>query len=404
MSGSFTHFRLLKLASALGVLAAAAAVLTGPALAGSVSVSGARLTYQAGAAETNDVTIVMSQDRETWTVTDTGAPLTAGAGCASADTHTATCAVPRPLGNDSVRILLHDRADTARSAESCWGLDDGQNHGWCQIYVRGGSGDDELVGNSFCPPPQFFVQGGPGDDRIIGSGSLSGGVGSDRLTGSCIARLDGGRGADTLDGNNDHVTAVYSTRNRPVSVTLDGRRNDGEKHERDLVVRVPEVEGGAADDIIVGDSAHNYLVGGSGNDLIRGGATRDILRGDSEGCSRDDDMPGGADRIFGGHGGDSLNGCGGDDVIRAGSSRDFLSGSNGTDRIFAGGGNDHASGGRGGDTLVGGLGRDELSGGRGRDGFRARDGVADTLAGGPGRDRASRDVRLDRTTSIERFE
>ena len=66
--------------------------------------------------------------------------------------------------------------------------------------VRGGRGDDVLVGSS-------------GPNQLLGEG------GNDSLNG----RL----GADTLDGQTGVDTIVYSDRTTPVAITLDEKRNDG---------------------------------------------------------------------------------------------------------------------------------------------------------------------------------
>jgi Ca2+-binding RTX toxin-like protein len=82
-----------------------------------------------------------------------------------------------------------------------------------------------------------------------------------------------------------------------------------------------------------------------------------------------------ADRLWGGPGGDVLEGLNG---------RDRLYGQTGPDR------------------LVGGPKEDLLFGGRGRDDLDARDGERDSLDGGSGIDTGRWDRGLDRVEDVER--
>lgn len=50
-----------------------------------------------------------------------------------------------------------------------------------------------------------------------------------------------------------------------------------------------------------------------------------------------------------------------------------------------------------------GPGKDVLVGGAGSDWFNARDKTVDRIDGGPGTDRATVDPRVDRLTSVEKF-
>lgn len=377
----------------------------GPAFAGTVRVSGSTLRYVAATGEANDLTIVMSSDRTTWTVTENGAPLTIGAGCGpGSDVQTASCTVPAPNGDAAVNLALGDEADRAHLPDGCH-TDPGSVE--CTTIVGGGPGNDTLIAyEQRNGSGDGRINGGTGNDWLSGRGELIGGPGADVLEGD-DARLEGGLGADTLRTSgeyyviDDFAVAVYAGRGRPVTVTLDGRRNDGAPNENDLVL-VPNVVGGSADDLLVGDDGHNVLTGGPGDDILRGKRHYDYLRGDSAACDVTDRAPGGADRIYGGGEGDVLWGCGGRDILRAGWGNDRLNGAGGSDFVIGGRDRDSVSGGFGSDRIVGGTELDTLRGMSGDDAFDARDGDYDRVRGGRGRDRARIDRGIDKTHSIER--
>lgn len=128
--------------------------------------------------------------------------------------------------------------------------------------------------------------GGRESDYLVGSDAnnrLSGGPGNDNLV--------GGGGADVLSGGEGYDVADYSDHAQGVVVTLDGRRNDGSRRERDWVkADVESVTGSKYDDVLIGNSGRNFLLGGDGNDRLYGGAGNDVLKGGLG----DDWMDGGA--------------------------------------------------------------------------------------------------------------
>ena len=73
--------------------------------------------------------------------------------------------------------------------------------------------------------------------------------------------------------------------------------------------------------------------------------------------------------VYGGAGGDTINGTGQDDTIYAGSGNDTVKGNGGNDTIFGGSGSDTINGNDGDDTIVGGFGADNLTGSNGNDRF-----------------------------------
>ena len=73
--------------------------------------------------------------------------------------------------------------------------------------------------------------------------------------------------------------------------------------------------------------------------------------------------------VYGGAGGDTINGTGKDDTIYAGSGNDTVKGNGGDDTIYGGSGSDTINGNNGNDTIVGGFGADNLTGSNGNDRF-----------------------------------
>jgi Ca2+-binding RTX toxin-like protein len=118
-------------------------------------------------------------------------------------------------------------------------------------------------------PVTFTVDGGPGRDSLMGGPAadfLDGGPGNDAL--------DGGGGADTLTGGPGTDTAGFTSfslipnhDDGPISVTLDGQRNDGTAGQNALVGS--DVENAAigfttqpgSDDVLVGNGGPNVLIG-----------------------------------------------------------------------------------------------------------------------------------------------
>ncbi len=244
-----------------------------------VSVSDRKLTFAAGANQSNDVGVSIVGGN--YVVVDNGGPLAAGAGCA---TTSSSARVTCPISDvDALDIDLGDR-------------DDG-----VQIYddvpatIRGGDGNDVLIGSDSAD----VMLSGAGDDLInprAGENSIDysdrsatvtatlresgiiGGVGSeqDRLIATAttrISRLVGGSGNDVLGnvcGANPHA-----------------------------------IDGGAGADQITGAACDEVISGGAGNDTLQGGGGQDTFHGedgDDQINSRDAD----ADVVTCGEGVDSV--------------------------------------------------------------------------------------------------
>jgi Ca2+-binding RTX toxin-like protein len=188
-------------------------------------------------------------------------------------------------GNDTMRAGPGDDA-LAGGAGDDRGLGGGGDD-----WVEGEAGTDSLAGGTGADT----VDGGQGDDKVNGGAvAVVGADGPDRLIGGPGADvllggrgndlLDGGLGPDYIDGESETDTVTYEDRTSKVSVTLDGKNNDGEQDERDNVVNVEKILGGILGDDLSGDARGNTIAGKRGQDLIRG------------------DL--GADRLFGGAAGD----------------------------------------------------------------------------------------------------
>jgi Ca2+-binding RTX toxin-like protein len=250
--------------------------------------------------------------------------------------------------------------------------DDTENGGEGTEELSGGAGDDKLFGNGGNDRLDFPVTGVV-EDQTLGNDLLAGGAGNDVLSGGPAGVQ---QGSDHLQGGDGIDMADYTMRMAPLTISLDGVKDDGETDERDYVE--PDVErvlSGSDNDTLVGSGADNLLDGRDGDDRISGGGGNDVLDGGAK-------SPG-SDSLDGGAGDDTLNGRAGDDELDGGLGDDSLSGAGGTDTLHGDDGNDDLEGGAGSDTLDGGAGDDIVDGAEpdltGADG-------PDHLMGGPGAD------------------
>jgi Ca2+-binding RTX toxin-like protein len=158
--------------------------------------------------------------------------------------------------------------------------DDGIQGGAESDQLMGGAGSDEL-------------SGGTGDDQLDGGAPLLLGVdGRDRLRGDggndamrggpADDTLEGGGGADDMRGDGGRDAVDYGLADDAVTVSLDGRRNDGERAERDNVrTDVENVAGGGVQDTFTGSGGRNRLDGAAGEDYVDGRRGSDELLGGS---------------------------------------------------------------------------------------------------------------------------
>ncbi len=206
------------------------------------------------------------------------------------------------LGTDTVSYATRTLALTVTlgltSAPDANDGESGENDDLTQSVenVTGGSGSDSLTGNGF----GNALRGGAGNDL------LNGGPG-----GTCTADVDklfGDAGDDTFEMNaasdcGDEVSGgdgkdlvTYHDRASALTVSRDDAANDGETNEKDNVKTDVEV-----------------LVGGQGNDTLTGGAVAAKLLG----CGGDDTITGSSvdDELSGGPGNDTVNGGSGNDTF-----------------------------------------------------------------------------------------
>jgi Ca2+-binding RTX toxin-like protein len=249
----------------------------------------------------------------------------------------------------------------------------------------GGDGNDE-IGTSWTFAPGV-VERDDGDDTMDGGAGndvLNGGPGQNMVTAfdTSLRNVDegpevaGSNGNDSMHGGEGDDTVTYVKRAGPVTLSLDGAKNDGAPGERDRIASdVETVVGGSGDDVIIGSASNDELDGGKGSDSIEGGPGDDHLSG-----GRGDE---GRDRIAGGEGNDTITGLNGGDLLHGGPGNDSVAGGGGADALDGGNGDDTMMGGPGGDLVMGGAGNDNVNGSDpllpGADG-------ADDLRGGPGKD------------------
>jgi Ca2+-binding RTX toxin-like protein len=165
--------RAILIGGALGALALTA-VAAPAASAATAKLSGSSLIYEAGAGETNDL-VISAAAKDGLTVSDSGAPITALAGCSAQGEHKVTC---RGNGISLVIVKTFDGDDTL------------VNHGQVHSRLDGGEGNDRVVGGSKAD----VIYGGDGEDDIAGRG------GNDRIrtAGFWADTIGCGAGRDTV--------------------------------------------------------------------------------------------------------------------------------------------------------------------------------------------------------------
>lgn len=185
--------------------------------------------------------------------------------------------------------------------------------------------------------------------------------------GTVIENLNTGAGNDQVTGNS--VGNVINTN--------DGNDWVNSGDGNDLV------RGGTGNDKLIGGDNNDSLYGGSGHDTLNGGNGNDLINGNSG----SDTVFGGTgnDKLFGGDSSDSLYGGGGHDTLNGGNGNDVLVGNSGSDTLYGGTGDDKMFGGTSNDSLYGGSGNDTLNGEDGNDVIYGNTG-SDRLNGGIGND------------------
>lgn len=218
-----------------------------------------------------------------------------------------------------------------------------------KLVMFGRAGNDYIATSAMPANLKLELYGNEGDDSITGGAAddlIVGGEGLDRLSG-------GPGGADEIWG--DVLKAIDPTDPNldimatPTSAAAIALRNGQSDHS--IFTSSGSASSGATDgnDIITtaqGGGA-DRVYGQGGNDTVTTGAQND--------------------EIFGGDGNDNLSGANGNDAIYGGLGNDNLAGEGGNDLLSGGDGNDTLNGSLGEDVLIGGLGSDTLRGDAGRD-------------------------------------
>ena len=276
---------------ALGTFVAAIfLVVPGAALAGKVFIPNNSppfphqvAVFRAFNGETNDLNVTGGNG---FVFSDSLALLTAGAGCAVQPNGSATC----EPGTTVVEAHLKDRDDIAHVLIS----------GTASVWA--GSGDDNVVADSFSGAT--FVYGEGGDDDIAANGE--GGQLADGGSGDDIVHAGGFAGNGTGLGGSGTDIIRFQT-------VLGGHAT---------------LDGGRGDDTIVSQPAGGTATGGDGDDII---AIHGLVP----------QMPGGGFTVNGGNGADTIIGDTFADTIHGEAGRDYIDVQNGgADTVDCGSGTD----------------------------------------------------------------
>lgn len=352
----------------LASVLAALALIPAAASAATISYQGDTLVITAAPGESNGITLG-GEEAGRLSISDSNSYSFPGDQCTQGDpSYSIQCDIPA-----SVRADLGDRDDYV--------VVDHMVQGNPTVEVLGGAGDDNLkaiAGNTRLTLDggggadvlrseggNDVLRGGPdGDELIGGAGSdvLEGGAGSDTLSGDACGApgadvLDGGAGFDTLT---DWGDCGPDSDRRPVTVTVNGKADDGRP--------------GEGDDVRDLDALRLFVpatvIGTDGDESV--------------------EIYAAADREP-----STIQGRGGSDDLRAGSGRETIDGGAGSDRIEGGWGHDTLAGGPGRDVIYGDSTAGNCGGNGqsctlpfGNDTIDARDGEADQVDCGEGQDTA----------------
>jgi Ca2+-binding RTX toxin-like protein len=261
--------------------------LAAPANAGTVSIQGNTLVFQAAPGEANALTVTNTfQSGQVVLVRDVGRAMKSASLECVAILQRAVC-VPVHHLIDKTLVLTGDRNDTVavtglRAEVHAGAGDDLANGSALQDVLDGDEGNDRLYGGG----NGDGLSGGPGDDRLYGGAwddELHGDAGDDLLDGGADGdHMFGGSGADVIRGGSNPTLsdgyphwgdmASYFDRTASVHVTPDGVANDGEASEGDNVLSdVEAIVGGHGDDTLESlapDGSAHALSGGDGSDTL----------------------------------------------------------------------------------------------------------------------------------------
>lgn len=294
--------RLVRATLLASLAATVLAALPETADAGRARVSSGRVIFDAFPGEANDVKVAQVGAKVV-NVTDNGAVVATGTGCARVNDHLARCTVRHSGGI----VRLGDGDDHALSRIATLFGEDGNdrleqiarptvsipgNVAAGAAVANGGPGNDTITGND--------VNGGEGDDTITPSvtnnfATLFGGPGDDSVTGTPSADvLAGGTGTDHIVTGGGRDTLSFQDQAGPVVFSTELGGPDPDTYEGSFA----SVIGASSQDQLTGDDTNNTLVLGGGNSdggLLSGAGGDDVLNGSQ-----------GRERILGGAGNDRL--------------------------------------------------------------------------------------------------
>ena len=300
----------------------------GAARAGTISVSGSTITYQAAAGEENFVTVNwgnVAAPPDYIPSLDDHAEIAWVAPCEYDVALGARC--PTAGADPTFVVRLGDGNDLGASIN-----DHAAGH---HVELYGEDGDDDLQSDA----SSDLLDGGPGNDMLSPDDDEAG-------PGDRVA---GGPGTDTLQTGNPTGAAG------PIGVSFDGVANDGYPGEADDYAADLEDLSATATSVPI------HFAGTDGPNVVQ-------LRSEAA---------------------DTVRGLGGDDRIDGANGNDVLDGGAGDDTIYGGGNDDTITGGPGLDSLSGeGSASGLFISVAGNDTIDARDGVREQLNCGPGADTA----------------
>lgn len=259
------------------------------------------------------------------------------------------------------------------------------------VKLAGGTGNDTLT--AAAATIGIVLDGGAGNDSLVGGGgadTLSGGLGNDTLAGGAgsdtlaetfdgtltlaTTKLTGGLGTDVLSGiERAELTGgagndVFNASKFAGSVVLTGLGGND------------KLTGGKGADTLIGGDGNDTLAGGAGTDRLVAAGDADFVLTPIKLTGAGTDVLSGIEQavLTGGAGNNvltaaaykgsvTLDGGLGNDTLTGGFKNDSLIGGDGADVLSGGAGNDTLDAGLGDDTLTGGLGNDNLMGGAGAD-------------------------------------
>ena len=233
--------------------------------------------------------------------------------------------------------------------------------------IGGDSGNNTLVGTE-----GDTIYGFAGDDTLSGGSFMFGGDNNDVINAPATSvgpiYLDGGNGADTLNGNGN-IQAYASYQDSPVAVTVNlGIQGVSQATHQglDTLNGIHGVVGSNFGDTLTGGAGDDTFIIGSGNNVIDGAGGSDLVD-----FLYDTIAPvvlnlstSGAHVAVSGWGTETLSNIEG---VAGSAYNDTLTGDSHDNLLIGRGGADKLNGGAGNDTLIGGEGPNIIDGGPGDD-------------------------------------